>query len=355
MELGPFGFDDNLHVVYHSVRESFGPLLRATLVGEKVSAALGPMYDTDPGEKHLAPFIRSAKESGLDPEWLEGSSLAPSWVLERVKGIRIGRVDGWNMDALDKDWEEAVEWTRAGLVLEIASRRGIHLSDGLMAHVKWKMKGTVTGRFGVEAGGYNPLVIARERNEGRGQYALWRSRIVPSGPNREIATIDFRAMDLCSMIAVTPGLAEKYQGTTDLHGRTAEIVGIDRDVAKIELFIHAYGGRSKYAKEFEARLPELRWIHGSSKEEASANACLVQKTSARAFRAALSKALPLLTGEDIRPMFTVHDELTLDVLRGHKDGLSLVTKALEEGASERIGVPYTVGMSIGRNYAEAKA
>ncbi len=352
MYLHPVGYDDDLHDVYHSVKESFGPLLRASLLNEKAIAAMGPIYDVDPGAVNLAPFVRSAKESGLDPEWLEAGALAPKWILDKVLELRSVTVSNWDMDSFPEDLDDAVHWTRAGLVLEIASRRGIPLSAGLKAHVKWKMKGTVTGRFGVEPGGYNPLIIAREKTEGRGEFALWRSRVIASAPNRVVAAIDFRAMDLSSMISLVPDLPCRYEGAADLHGRTAELVGISRDEAKHELFVHAYGGYSSYSGKFERHLPELAWLrqmpHG-------AGACLVQSTSAKAFRAGLSRALPLLVHDDIRPMFTVHDELVLDVLSDASSSLAHVTKALEQGASERIGVPYNVGMKIGKNYAEAKA
>jgi hypothetical protein len=338
--------------VYHSVRDSFGTLLRSALSGDNSHAvALGPIYELDPGAETLAPFIRSAKESSIDPDLLNDSFLAPDWVLQKVQKLRNDSVSSWAGQASDITWKDAVHWTRAGLVLEIASRRGIPLNDGKLAHVKWKMRGTVTGRFGVESGGYNPLLIASEKDRVSGQHALWRSKIVPSAVGREIVAIDFRAMDLSSMISLVPGLKQHYAGCTDFHERTAELVGIKRESAKKELFVHAYGGNSSYSEKFDKHLPELNWLRQMAH---GAGARLVQQTSATAFRAALSNALPLLAGEDIKPLFTVHDELTLDALSRSEDQLALVTKALEEGASERIGVAYTVGMNKGRNYSEAK-
>ncbi len=330
-------------VVHHSVRTSFGHLLRCALHDTAVYVAHGPIYDKDPAEDLLAAFIRSANEVGMNPDMLSEQELTTQRVLDRATKLRRDYVERWDQEALDQDWKDVHAWTRAGLVLEVAARRGIPLRDGSRPYVRWKLRGTMTGRFGVESGGFNPLVIPRES----------RSQIVP-GPGRSVAVIDFRAIDLCSMLHLTPGLRERYEGTTDLHSRTAEITGLDRDVAKKELFVYAYGGNSLHTQTFGRLLPELRWIRGTSSEEARANAQLVQKTSATAFKAALSRALPLLVGDRIRPMFTVHDELTLDVLNEALPEVGSVTKALEEGASERIGVPYTTGMTTGRNYGEAK-
>lgn len=332
-------------VVNHSVREEFGRLLRCALHGTPVYVAHGPIYPEDPAASLLAPFIRSASEAGLDPDLMARGSLAPDHILEKAGKLRKERVVRWDDESSESDWTRVEDWTRAGLVLEVASRVGIPMRGGGRAHVKWKLYGTVTGRFGVESGGFNPLVIPRER----------RGEVVPSAHGRSIVSIDFRAIDLSSMLSLAPGLKDQYVGASDLHSRTAEIVGLEREVAKKELFVYAYGGHSPHTRLFQERLPGLKYIRGTSSVEAAANARLVQKTSATAFKAALSRALPLLVGEGIRPLFTVHDELTLDVLNESLPTVRDVAKALEEGASERIGAPYSTGMTVGRNYAEAKA
>lgn len=330
-------------VIHHSVRESFGHLLRAALHGTPVYAAHGPIYELDPAAPVLDPFLRSARESGRDPGDMTIESLAPDKVIEKAILLRRQRIVDWDQETLEQDWKDVEDWTRAGLVLEVASRHGIPMRGGNREHVRWKLKGTVTGRFGVESG-FNPLVIPRANRS-------W----IRSDVDRSIVVIDFKAMDLSSMLTCTPGLKERYEGATDLHARTAEIVGLDRDTAKKELFVYAYGGSSQHTETFAKRLPELKWIRGENSVVAGANARTIQRQSATAFKAALSRALPLLVDFPIRPLFTVHDELTLDVLNDALPGVGSVTKALEEGASERMGVPYTVGMSVGSNYAEAKA
>jgi hypothetical protein len=329
--------DTEKYTVFHSVREDFGPLMRSAfkIVEKPAIAALGPIYD-DPAAAVLAPFIRSAKEAGFDPDSVR--VLAPKWALEKAQMLRATSVLEWGATASERSWDDVHDWTRAGLVLEIASRLGIPLRNGTKVHVRWKLKGTVTGRFGVEHGSFNPLTISREH----------RSRIVADGPGRDVVALDFRAMDLCSIISLFPALQDRYAGAEDPHARTADLVGIDREVAKKELFVFAYGGHSSYQSQFSERLPELVPVRGADL------ARRVQEKSALAFRAGLSRALPHLFGGHVRPMFTVHDELVLDVERDHIRDVDLVIQALEQGASERNGVPYSVGMKVGRDYAEAK-
>jgi hypothetical protein len=162
--------------------------------------------------------------------------------------------------------------------------------------------------------------------------------------------IDFVAMDLCSMIAVVPGLKDRYVGATDLHDRTANLLGLPREVAKEQLFVHAYGGHSGYRQEFERSFPELNWLRGKPHGD---GARLVQTESAKRFRAALSTALPLLVGSDVRPMFTVHDELVLDVSEKGLNQTEDVAMAMWLGAS-RDTVAYRTKVTTGSNYEEAK-
>lgn len=324
--------------IYHSVRSDFIPLMRSIFKADErpAIAALGPIYE-EPAVGILAPFIRSAKEAGMDPD--EVKVLAPPWAVTRIEDLRATTVAGWLTGASERDLEDAYDWTRAGLVLELASRLGIPLRNGTKAFVRWKLRGTVTGRFGVEQGSFNPLTIPKDQ----------RARIVPSASDRVLVVQDFRAMDLCSIISLFPDLADRYAGYTDLHARTADLVGVDREVAKKELFVFAYGGHSSYAREFAAALPELVPAKGADL------ARKVQETSSKAFKAGLSLALPLLFGGDVRPLFTVHDELVLDVGIGHIEDAQKVADAMSAGASKRIGVPYSVGMNVGRDYGEAKS
>lgn len=336
-EIGGYAF-------YHSVRGSVTPLLKASLTGEgdcgrNVIACLGPIYENDPAAEVMAPFYRSLREIGVtDPEEVGLHMVAPEPVLRSALTARKAWVEWWENEMLPQDLRDAVDWTRAGLVLEIASRLGIPLREGVKAHVKWKMRGTVTGRFGVEPGSFNPLVIPKDQ----------RRRVVADGPDRSVVSLDFRAMDLSSMLSLFTGLRSKYDGATDLHGRTAELLGVDREVGKKELFVYAYGGNSQYESKLRALLPELDVMRGPDLARE------IQRRSATAFKAGLSRALPLLFGGDVRPMFAVHDELVLDSQNDRMDDVAGVARALEEGASERMGVPYSVGMEVGRNYEEAK-
>jgi hypothetical protein len=182
---------------------------------------------------------------------------------------------------------------------------------------------------------------------------------------RHIAILDFKAMDLCSMLSLVPGMKERYADAVDPHLRTAEIItgGMGdpslslwpiRDAVKKEIFVHAYGGESAIKEELAHYLPELEHLRRMPPGEAGR---LVQTQSALAFRAALSRVLPHIVQElhHYTPMFTVHDELVLDCSEVGLDRIDGVVSLLEAGASDRIGAPYRVNVSTGYTYEEAKS
>lgn len=338
-------------------------MIRRAVAGQPVIAAHGPIYEEDPADQLMVPFKRSARET--DWQGLDEPSLVPESTLDRMRSVRdesVGRIAG-SMD-FDHGIMDLIDWTRAGLILEIARRAGINVNGRGIMRPEWRLKGTVTGRFGCEPvrgeeGGvrwaFNPLSLGPDD----------RRRIHPSDAVRHIAVLDFKAMDLCSMLSLVPGMSERYQDAPDPHLRTAEIIteGMGdpslslwsiRDAAKREIFVHAYGGESAIKEELAHYLPELDRLREMPPGEAGR---MVQSQSALAFRAALSRALPHIVSESIHylPMFTVHDELVLDCSEIGIDRIDGVVSLLEAGASERIGVPYRVGVSTGYTYEEAKS
>lgn len=331
--------------VYHSVRDDFGDLLRACLKDERVGIATGPLYQIDPAAEMLRPFERSAFETDYGD--LSEEQLAPDAVLDQARIVRTAAVLGKEIGSPD----EFVDWARAGLVHEIARRRGLHVGGRGILHVSWKLNATVTGRFGAETvhgkgWAFNPLSMGPED----------RRRVRPSDHTRHVAVLDFKAMDVCSMSAIVPGLAELLGGHPDPYQRIAELAKttLDRDRVKLNFLTWAYGGvvdpdvldqfwyHLRPVHDFTVRLP-----HGEFPR-------MVQSVSAIAFRAGLSRALPLLTGDHFIPMLTVHDELALDVSEVGLDRIKEVSMALEAGASERVGRPYRVGVKTGYTYEEAK-
>lgn len=322
---------------HHDVRSSFGELLRAALCGAPVAVAHGPVYEDDPAEEVLAPFVRSAQESG----WSFDELILPDWTVERARSLREAEVwqTLWKVPDIPDFMAEVDRWTRAGLVLEIASRWGIPRVTGRV-HPKWKLRGTVTGRFGIEAGSkFNPMTIPEDA----------RNTIVAS-QGYVLEVIDFNAMDLRSMISLIPDMVQWYDDAEDLHQRTADIMDISREEAKHEIFVHVYGGRSRHHDRFCARMPYLYELRSGEHGEGARR---VQAQSARAFRAALSEALPLLVSEQVRPLFTVHDEVVLEV--HNQTGDRGVSRALERGAERLIGVPYRVKVRFGHTYGDCKS
>lgn len=333
--------------VYHSVREDFGDLLRGALNSERVISAMGPFYSEDPARDVLAPFQRSARETRWSIQ--SEKDLAPDEILEKVRQVRtVAGVQG--VQGIT-DPNEPLDWTRAGLVLEIARRRGVKFVGRGTAHFDWKMRGTVTGRFGCETHrepgwSVNPLSMGEED----------RRRLVPSDATRMIAVFDFKAMDVCSMGVIIPEFAKVLGDHPDPYTRIKEAAHLSaaRDVVKLNFLTWAYGGKIDPSLQivFEHDLWQVgNYVAGLQHGEFPRK---VQATSAIAFRAALSRALPLLTDIHFIPMLTVHDELALDVSEVGLDRLGEVSKALEEGASQRLGRPYRVGIKTGYTYEEAK-
>lgn len=343
--------------LFHDVRGSFSELLRRALHGGRIGVALGPIYEEDPAKDLLLPFYRIDAETG----WTKGAEHdgLPPQTLSEARRRRQEIVDTWcpTGELHDSDIEHMDDWARAGLILEVSRRRGINVRKLGKVHVDWRLKGTVTGRFGAKShpgnptwpNGFNPLTIPEDKRE----------LVVPSTGGRMVCVIDFRAMDLCSMISLVPGLGRHYKDSTDHHGTTARILFGDdvqqvpeaRDVCKIEIFTHAYGGESHLRSLFEERMPELTAVRKIPEGEFARS---VQGISATAFRGALSEALPDLLGEDIIPMFTVHDELVLDVGEDQVAGCLDLCGTLERGAKRAIGVDYFAEPKFGLNYAEAK-
>lgn len=346
-------------IVAHSVDDALDELLEATATGQQFVAGLGPIYRQDPAASVLEPFRRSAEASGWSAIGEQG--LAPDWALKRARGLRSDACSRWLDKSSADDRLTAVEWTRAGLVLGVASRRGFKFG-GRQIHPRWDLNATITTRFGssTEELPFSPWRICPLRIA-----AEHRRMVRPSSPGRHIAVMDFRAMDLCSMLSLpnAGALRARYDGSSDYHFRTAQLLwgrddvaAAERELAKEQLFVYAYGGRSELHDVFEARIPELKLIRALNDNEPGEAARVVQRRSAETFRTALSAALLLLTSDAVAPMFVVHDELVIDVDSGHAALLeaSGVAAAMESSATRATGVGHAVDISVGDDYGSAK-
>ena len=334
--------------MWHDCTSGFGEMLRLCLSGSAVIAALGPIYETDPASDLLFPFRRSAGESGWKIS--EERDLAPDHIIQEAMRLR-SELACTRLSSMADRHEDLVRWSRAGLVLEIARRRGINVRGLGTLHPNWKLKGTVTERFGCDplrlgSMTFNPLSLGPEQ----------RGLIVPStlSVDREVCVLDFKGMDMCSMISVIPGLGELFVGSEDHHQRTADLAGLSRDEAKQAFLSWAYGsslpGSPEVSKRLSDRFPMVKRFTGGLAFGEFPR--IVQRTSSRAFRAALSEALPLLLSESLVPMFTVHDELVVD--RDRSSPLEELVSALESGATRAIGSRYVIRCQSGDTYATAK-
>lgn len=281
----------------------------------------------------VIPRLRTASLCGLqDRDWQE---TCPEWVVQRVL---VGRLEAEEVLRLEGPRKGEDLDCQAELALVLAERHGF-LLDGQKTHTRFKFIGTKTGRFGVETGWFNPMTIA----------AVDRGRI-RARPGTRIASLDFVAMDLCSMLVLEPSLHRIYEGAEDLHLRTTEWLGMDvsmRDHVKEQTFVYVYGGRSDLELTIAHHMPEMTRLR-----ERPGTPLLVQERSATTFRWALGSCLDLLMVRGIKPLFPVHDELVVE----YSDDAAVVELVgrMQGTATRMTGVPHRVRLRTGETYSECK-
>ena len=278
----------------------------------------------------VLPRLRTAETCGLGRRsWRE---VCPRWVVDRLDGVRR------ELEAdLSYSYEEVLD-CRAELVLVLAEGRGVLVGDDIH-RTRFKFIATKTGRFGVEAGWWNPMTLAEADR-----------RRVRARPGRRLASLDFVAMDLCSMLVLEPSLRRIYEGADDLHLRTTELLGYGptmRDEVKEQTFVYAYGGRSRFNYLFEAKVPEMTRLRGRP-----GIPLLVQERSATTFRWALGSVLEEFVQRATDPLFPVYDELVVEY--SNIDAVKVIAWTMEEAATRLTGVSHRVRVRIGETYDECK-
>lgn len=328
--------------VYHSVDEDFNRMIDCAVNGKNVYAALGPIYKTDPAKSVVDPFILSAKNSFYKS--LSDDLLFPADAYERIKSIRNSAIDRSSLN-----FQEINEWTRAGLFLHIASKYGVKIAKYGMIHPKWNLNATETTRFGVET--------VKIKDRSINLLSLnddIRNHIIPSDSIREIAVLDFIAIDFCS-IEVLFGIKRE---TFDPYESIAIKLNCERKEAKVAFLSWCYGStaieqnkRLILEKSFPSIAEEIK------KNEHGFVARLVQTASASIFRTALSSILPKVYNSiDFIPMFTVHDEIVLDISPRAIDMglLDDIKSTIENAVNIKSNYQYCIRISTGYTYGEAK-
>jgi hypothetical protein len=256
--------------------------------------------------------------------------------------------------------------------------------NGSYLETKFNANPGVTGRIGIESG-FNALSIP---------HGAPRRVIVSRHAGGSIFVIDYNAMDFRSIIKMTEGIDSttraSYQGCKDFHARTAELLFGDpfrRDEIKAFLYPLFYGGSLETvaskggfslqkAQEIDARfrekLPSVFVLKANLEEEArkfgsvklptnrkikvddssKAFALAGQSLSSDVFRNALIQVVDLLKERCSKVIFTVHDEIVIDLHPSETDLVRKVEAVMREPIAD---YRYEVKSRTGRNYEEASA
>lgn len=250
---------------------------------------------------------------------------------------------------------------------------------GSYLETKFNAAPGVTGRIGIE-GGFNPMNIP---------HGDPRSVII-SRHAGHICVIDYNAMDFRSIVKMTGSerLQSFYNGCRDFHARTAELLFQDpfrRDEVKAFLYplfysagietIAAKGGFSiQRANELDAlfreKMPEVFELKAKLESEArrtgyvklptgrsikvedasKAFALAGQSMSSDVFKEGLIAVVNLLKDRCSKVIFTVHDEIVIDLHPSEMHVVEEVEAAMREPIT---GYFYEVKHKLGRNYRQA--
>jgi hypothetical protein len=229
--------------------------------------------------------------------------------------------------------------------------------------------GGITRRIGAETNSFNPMGIPHGKP---------REAIVSRFDGGLICAIDYNAMDFRSLIYLAANrnpkakrLIELYRGCDDFHARTAELVFMDskeRDKLKDMIYPVLYGSRNP-DERLAAVLPELFELKIDLQQEAKcfevvklppfsrkvtvtdskdALALAGQSYSAIIFEKALVRAVDAMKELRSKIIFTVHDEVVIDL---HPDEKGIVIDRLLPILEEPMaGLTYKVNVKIGENY-----
>jgi DNA polymerase I-like protein with 3'-5' exonuclease and polymerase domains len=265
-------------------------------------------------------------------------------------------------DALQQIDDELVE-----LLLEHRAERIFHaLLDGLLrytapdgrCHPSFRQVGCETGRMSCGT----PNLQNVPASDLRARYA------VAAPPGRALVACDLNNVELRCLAAYAPGgkLAESFAGGADLHARTAERFGIERDLAKTLNFGILYGAGasrvsqilgidSESAQEVRDQWwrlwPEIAHLkaglgrvirrrgylqtaggrrHYMDKPNHLTLNYLIQGSAADLFKAAMAE----LHARGVEMILFIHDEIVAEVDEGHAEKTGRV---LEEVMSRDFG------------------
>lgn len=258
-------------------------------------------------------------------------------------------------DMTEVELASSCDRTAAKLVLLECERRGF-LWEGQLTKPKFNLGTSKTGRFGCV--GFNVMSIKKDT----------RSKL-EARPGHALVSFDFKSIDGRSVVALSEEGRVRYGSEPDVYGAIfADVYDRPADDEsraqfKLDFFQYAYGPCSKFKSDHIGYLNgALPWVEELREKLYDPNvhdhigqglAWEAQRMSSRAFNAGLRNSLSILCcSKELHPLFTVHDELLIELDMDHPDSIWPLRDKLEEGASEATGVKHVVKLKTGRTYAE---
>ena len=257
--------------------------------------------------------------------------------------------------------------------------------DGYV-YTKFNPIGGKTGRIKVEDG-FNCMGIP---------HGPARNAFVSRFDGGEIATLDFNAIDYRCIVQTVGGeLAAEYAGSQDFHNKTTsflfgdEVTDLRRSIVKTVTYVYIYGGSrdtlrlktqlsdEKIAevierldkhlypiKEFRKELYEkslsdgyvslpdnkrVKLVGEEDLHEGKVLGLYAQGFSSHVFESALIEADEAMRGKKSKLLFTVHDELVVDVCKEERTVLATLKDVMETAVP---GHEFVVKVKEGRSYGE---
>jgi DNA polymerase-1 len=260
--------------------------------------------------------------------------------------------------------------------------------DGGFVKAGFHPQRSKTGRVQVAKGSFKCMNIPK---------TSVRRSIVSRFDDGKIAILDFNAADYRCIVAAVgdTDLSRQYEGVDDFHTKTAEAIfgddarfrDVRRKVVKSTTYMSLYGGSVKNVAKATGLAPSvidlllgkmsfMEPIHrfrdelhrtsikqgyvttptgmriplDGSEHPGKVLALYAQTCTNDAFMDGLVNVHDFLTDKKSRVLFTVHDELVIDVAPSEEQYLGNIKDTMELGSAKLFGMRLKVKLSTGINY-----
>lgn len=276
------------------------------------------------------------------------------------------------------------ELMNLAVVLSRAERDG-YVSGDQVLHPSFNVVGGKTKRISLRAGSPNCMSIP---------HGAKRKLITSRFENGSVCSMDFNAIDYRCIVSSDSVLREMYGDCDDFHVKTVEIltgktVADDdiRNLFKQLTYMHFYGGTKETIQKntglsterldkllslFDSKLgrvKELRTLISTDKvtsrfgidlsehqvHDGAKLALFAQTCSSYVFKACVVALGNEMHSRHMKSklMFTVHDEVDIDVHPDELTEMNGLARVMEQTAQDLMGIRFVVKVKIGKDYDEA--